>query len=348
MTTAPTPMPVRRLVQASGLLLSAGILSGVFGQTALAEVQVEQALHAAPAAVAALPDLEAVTTVGELTLFGSPASDLLWAEDPRTGAIIAAYGFDSSGRNMNQAHPAMAQLGLADFLAVKAGGENGDAVPPAAVDSVLQSLDPEQRDAALSDLIERMRGVQDEAGFNKAAAAWIDGLGVSGEAQSTLLQVMVDARIVEAGAPEHRAVYMLTDPLCLPCGTALQEAMALVEAGEISLRIVLAPMVSDDSHGVIAGILAQEDPLKALLEIGNTEAPVPFAPYAYLDADSQEALAFNRAIATSGAIEEIPLFAWETDGAEVYSVGLNGFTADLESAEAQDGGAEAAVMPDTE
>lgn len=193
---------------------------------------------------------------------------------------------------------------------------------PAALDALLEGLAPERREAALSDLIERLRGVEDEAGFNRAAAGWIEDLKQPVPPQATLLEVMTQSRIVEVGNPEDPVVYMLTDPLCMPCGRALEDAIRQVEAGAISLRIVLAPLTSADSHGVIAGILAQQDPLEALLAIGDAETAIPFSPYAYLDGASQEALAFNRAIATSGAIEQIPLFARATGRDESYALSL--------------------------
>lgn len=274
----------------------------------------------------AVPELSTVATIGTLDVLASPDSDMLWVHDPDTGAVLAGYGFDSQGRSLNKDHPALGNLTLSDFLAVKSAEAGGELPLHPPVEGLLDGMEPEQREAALADLIERMRDAKDEASFNKAASEWIEGLAGSPEEETSLLQAMQQAQAIDLGDPGAQLVYMLTDPLCLPCGVALKQAAELAERGEISLKLVLAPMVSEDSHGVIAGILAQEDPLKAILALGDEDAAIPFAPYAYLDAESQEALAFNRAIATSGAIERIPLFAWEAGGAESYAVSLEGFT----------------------
>lgn len=302
-----------------------------------------------PEITSAVPGLSPVATIGTLDVLASPDNDMIWVHDPETGSVLAGYGFDSQGRSLNQGHPVLGNLTLSDFLAVKAAGSDGELPLHPPVEGLLDGMEPEQREAALADLIERMRNAKDEASFNKAASEWIEGLAGSPEEETSLLQAMQQARAIDLGEPGAQLVYMLTDPLCLPCGVALKQAAELAEQGEISLKLVLAPLVSEDSHGVIAGILAQEDPLKAILALGDEDAAIPFAPYAYLDAESQEALAFNRAIAASGAIEQIPLFAWEAGGAENYAVSLEGFAERSTKIEAPSDTAEdteAAVMPE--
>lgn len=285
--------------------------------------------------LARIPELTPLGQRPRMDLYASPASDLVWAFDPDTGMIIAGYAFDDAGVSFGKSGTILEGLTLDDFIGAKVGLAGPGEVSTAHHEVVMETLDGldiQDRDAALEDLARRLRDVTGEAEFDAAASAWIESLAEREHGAVSLAQALDSSAAIHAGDGTGLKVGVLTDPMCLPCSDAVAAAIDLAEQGLLDLRITLAPLTSDDAHGVVAGVLSAEDSLTALLSLGDPAMPVPFAPYAHLPAEMHDAAWFNRGIASSNVIREIPLFTYKVGDVDVYTTDLSDVEAHARSA----------------
>lgn len=68
------------------------------------------------------------------------------------------------------------------------------------------------------------------------------------------------------GNAEAPSVYMVYDPACPHCARSIRNLEPRISAGELQLRVILVPMVSDESLGLAAGILASATPVETFME----------------------------------------------------------------------------------
>lgn len=240
--------------------------------------------------------------------------------------IIAGYAFDDAGVSFGKSGTILEGLTLDDFIGAKVGLAGPGEVSTAhheVVMETLDGLDVQDRDAALEDLARRLRDVTGEAEFDAAASAWIESLAERENGAVSLAQALDSSAAIHVGNGTGLKVGVLTDPMCLPCSAAVAAAVDLADQGLLDLRITLAPLTSDDAHGVVAGVLSAEDSLTALLSLGDPAMPVPFAPYAHMPAEMRDAAWFNRGIASSSVIREIPLFTYKVGDVDVYTTDLS-------------------------
>jgi hypothetical protein len=139
-----------------------------------------------------------------------------------------------------------------------------------------------------------------------------------------LIDAMREAFWIPIGISDAPVVYMLSDPYCGPCAAGLVELSPAVAAGEIQVRYLPIPVASEDSTGVIAGILTSPDPAKALLDdaagFGTEGHAPPFARFSALDEAVGDAVRRNHATAVGYEIPQIPFFAFMTaDGPRYIS-----------------------------
>lgn len=117
-----------------------------------------------------------------------------------------------------------------------------------------------------------------------------------------------------AGAP---VIYMVVDPTCPFCSRALVDLEPAVRAGEVQLRIVPAPLLSESASEVVAGVLLSENPAVALFEnaaakTGTGGKEVQRRNFSDLPQEVQADVARNRQNVIDLGITQIPYFAWET------------------------------------
>ena len=110
---------------------------------------------------------------------------------------------------------------------------------------------------------------------------------------------------------------MVVDPTCPFCSRALTDLEPAVRAGEVQLRIVPAPLLSESAAEVVAGVLLSENPAVALFQnaaakSGKGGSEVRRRNFSDLPADVQADVSRNRQNVISLGITQIPYFAWET------------------------------------
>lgn len=112
-------------------------------------------------------------------------SMMSWIEDPESGRLVVGYVFDRNGDIVHPDKPIDGELTLerlvADIFNTVMPQPPGAAVPiPEALmgdaSQILEGMDETSRHDALRRLSTAMRDVENEAGFNRAAAEWLDEL----------------------------------------------------------------------------------------------------------------------------------------------------------------------------
>lgn len=119
------------------------------------------------------------------------------------------------------------------------------------------------------------------------------------------------------GPADAPVIYMVVDPTCPFCSRALTDLEPAVRAGEVQLRIVPAPLLSESAAEVVAGVLLSENPAVALFQnaaakSGKGGSEVRRRNFSDLPADVQADVSRNRQNVISLGITQIPYFAWET------------------------------------
>lgn len=136
------------------------------------------------------------------------------------------------------------------------------------------------------------------------------------ETGPTLIEAMQDGMWIPIGAAGAPVVHMLADPLCGPCAAGLRALAPAIEAGDIQVRYLPLPAASEDSSGVIAGILMAEDPAATLLAEAaafETEGHAPpFGRFSDLDDRMEEGVRANYALAVAYELPQIPFFGFMT------------------------------------
>ena len=123
-------------------------------------------------------------------------------------------------------------------------------------------------------------------------------------------------RLGVAGTP---GVYMLADPACPHCANALDTLAPAIAAGEMHLRLALAPFLSPASRELAAGIMIADDPATAAWEMmlasANGTPPVPQTGSAAMIGPVGEALlASNLDWMRANSVSAVPHFIWLENG----------------------------------
>lgn len=119
------------------------------------------------------------------------------------------------------------------------------------------------------------------------------------------------------GNPEAEPIYMVFDPACPYCSRSIRNLEPRIRGGEIQLRIVLVPAVSDASLGLVSAILAAEDAAEALVQNGLHMASFgrpsldPVNP-GQLDPALLAGVQANLDLMAHHQIPGVPFFAWQT------------------------------------
>lgn len=143
--------------------------------------------------------------------------------------------------------------------------------------------------------------------------------------QTLLEDVRHNALWFSVGANDAPSVYAFIDPTCSYSARAISALSDQVGSGQVQLRVVLAPVLSQRSAGLIAGILTDERPPLAffdhevdLAERGRSDlAPAEFSD---LPAPVQAGIQRNFEMIRDYGIPGVPFFVYETaEGARVLS-----------------------------
>ncbi len=151
-------------------------------------------------------------------------------------------------------------------------------------------------------------------------------------AQTLLEDVRHNATWFSVGANDAPSVYAFIDPTCSYSARAITALSERVGAGQLQLRVVLAPVLSQRSAGLIAGILTSEKPPLtffdhevALAERGRSDlAPADFSA---LPPQVQAGIQRNFEMIRDYKIPGVPFFVYETaEGARVVSGAQEGIS----------------------
>lgn len=159
--------------------------------------------------------------------------------------------------------------------------------------------------------------------------------GVADEAslERTLLEdVRYNALWFSVGANDAPSVYAFIDPTCSYSARAVSALSEQVGAGELQLRVVLAPVLSERSAGLIAGILTDERPPLAFFdhEVGLAErgrSDLEPSEFSALPGPVQAGIQRNFEMIRDYEIPGVPFFVYETaEGARVLSGAPDGIS----------------------
>ena len=121
------------------------------------------------------------------------------------------------------------------------------------------------------------------------------------------------------GAEAAPAAYMLADPACPHCADALATLSPRVSAGDLQIRLALAPFLSERSVDLAAMIMLEGDPAAAawrtLLDsaAGNPPLP-PEGAAAAIGEIGSALLSANLAWMRANGVSAVPHFVWRESG----------------------------------
>jgi hypothetical protein len=142
-------------------------------------------------------------------------------------------------------------------------------------------------------------------------------------------RLLQDARMnalwFSVGANDVPAVYAFLDPTCPYSARAVTALSEEIGAGQIQLRVILAPVISERAAGLIAGILTSDRPplalfdhMTSLAQAGRSD--VDPAEFSGLPGPVQAGIKRNYDMIRDYRIPGVPFFVYETaEGAKVVS-----------------------------
>lgn len=148
----------------------------------------------------------------------------------------------------------------------------------------------------------------------------------SGTLEERLLQdARMNALWFSVGANDVPAVYAFLDPTCPYSARAVTALSDQIGSGEIQLRVILAPVISERAAGLIAGILTSDRPplalfdhMTSLAQAGRSD--VDPAEFSGLPGPVQAGIKRNYDMIRDYRIPGVPFFVYETaEGAKVVS-----------------------------
>jgi protein-disulfide isomerase len=127
-----------------------------------------------------------------------------------------------------------------------------------------------------------------------------------------------------AGAP---TVYALMDPTCPYCAKAMEALEPRLKAGDIDLRILLTPVLSERAVDLSAGLLLAPDPAAAFLDhelrVARTgRSALEAKSFADLPDHLADGLRTNHGIVVDNDIPGVPFFLFETPEGPRWTFGV--------------------------
>ena len=140
-------------------------------------------------------------------------------------------------------------------------------------------------------------------------------------------EILTRTSWIEIGKPSAPAVYMFADPLCPYCAKAFANLKTDVEAGDLRLRVILAPLISQNTPKTIAAILMAQNPAQALWEHEQSYAlygssDLPPADPQDLTPEQRAAIQGNYDLLAERKIPGVPFFAWDGASGPAFLSGV--------------------------
>lgn len=140
-------------------------------------------------------------------------------------------------------------------------------------------------------------------------------------------QMRLDGHWFSVGRVGAPTVYVIIDPTCPYCARAVNNLAPEIEAGQLDLRVLLAPVVSKAAPGKIAAILLSDDPAKAFLDHEKSygafgSSSLADRDFAELSPELNEAIRINREIVIENGLPGVPFFAYVTAEGIKFSSGV--------------------------
>lgn len=129
------------------------------------------------------------------------------------------------------------------------------------------------------------------------------------------------------GDQEALPVYMIYDPSCPFCARALQNLEGRIASGDIHLRVILVPAISQDSLALVAAILDTENPAETLIAnarhitAAGRSAIDPVDP-ASIDPRILNGVILNVEIMQEHGIPGVPFFGWHDGSGPRFFAGV--------------------------
>ncbi len=143
-------------------------------------------------------------------------------------------------------------------------------------------------------------------------------------ADQLLDEVRTDAMWFGIGKMDAPVAYAFIDPTCPYCAKTIANLEGAVASGDLQLRIILAPVLSERSGQFISSILMAEEPPIAFLEheLGMSRGRSPLTPGKWEDipGNLRDSLIHNAQIMKDYEIRGVPFLVFDTDeGAKVIN-----------------------------
>lgn len=222
----------------------------------------------------------------------------------------------------------------------------------------LNALSAAERDGLLADLVQSLNDAENPEDFQLRLLKWHDMVTGGTNAQdlevgephlrqgaemslpgaptlgadiadgSDLLKDLADGSMwFRLGDPEALPVYMVYDPSCPFCARALQNLESRVASGEIQLRVILVPAVSDVSLGIAAAILSSDSPSETLMWNANQivasgrSAVDPIDPSS-LDPRLLSGVSVSLDVMRKHNVPGVPFFGWSDGNGPRFFAGI--------------------------
>lgn len=300
--------------------LGAGLLIFTPPHTAVA---VESEVTA-PNAFDGIPGLTPTDPVAGMNAWKAEGSTMMYLQDPETGDLVAGFVFDAEGKALHPDLKEVENSGIRRMIEELHGPSIS--IPEAhapTVEEKLSALPEAERKIAIGQLIEVLRGVEDEAAFNTAIEEWLEGIDAAGPEEVSLLDAARGSFWMQVGNPDAPVAYVFTDPACEPCRASTDLLREKVKAGELQLRVMMLSMVDENALNTIAGIIASEDPAGTFLAMSmETDDDFPSAKPHDLPDVIQAGLDRNYQLAEAAAIPQLPFYIFDTEEGPRYISGV--------------------------
>ena len=131
-----------------------------------------------------------------------------------------------------------------------------------------------------------------------------------------------------AGKPKEGApvLYFMADPTCVHCAASTEKLASRVEAGDLDLRVILAPILSKKAVYEAASIIQSEAPNTAFLTheksiIGSTPSTLKVREPNEIEADVVRALQRNVVWGRTNNVKGVPFWIYEGQSGPTIAAG---------------------------
>lgn len=311
--------------------------------------------------------------IGGLDAWSLPEQEDLWLVLPDGQTVIAGFVFNNRGNDIGSALLGIEPMGAKESLDMifaandDAVEENSSSVadedaqaapateddPEDLIAKMIADLDasasPEEFQAVLGRYAILLQGeapgserVADTPAPSAQASAAIEDVSVvpaaaaKPENPEQFLSAIAEGSFwFSVGSDNADPVYMFYDPACPYCARAIRNLEPRIEAGEIQLRLIPVPVISQGSLGLVAGILTASDPEALVLEnarqlAGQGKTSIEPADTAAVRPEFLQGIQGNMDLAGNFNLPGVPFFAWSAAKGPKFLSGVPAMNYDFE------------------